>query len=114
VRTHGHACGQARPRSAPDRSGEDLPKIQLTLPEEIQRTLHIGKGDEVESAVHDDETDTLRGYVSIPHRPDLVLHPRLASRGTGSRSSDCLRVGTGHGSAQDMFTYLGSLSSTDE
>src|SRR6202020_3291926 len=42
------------------------PKAQLTLPEEIRRALHIGEGDEVEFAVHDDGTVTIRGYVSIP------------------------------------------------
>jgi AbrB family looped-hinge helix DNA binding protein len=41
-------------------------KGQLTLPEEICRTLHVGEGDEVEFAVHDDGTVSLRGYVSIP------------------------------------------------
>src|SRR5882724_12210686 len=42
------------------------PKAQLTLPDEIRRALHIGEGDEVEFAVHDDGTVTVRGFISIP------------------------------------------------
>ena len=34
--------------------------------QEIRRALHISEGDEVEFAVHDDGTITVRGYVSIP------------------------------------------------
>jgi AbrB family looped-hinge helix DNA binding protein len=38
------------------------PKAQLTLPEEIRSALHIGEGDEVEFAVQQDWTVTVRGY----------------------------------------------------
>ena len=41
-------------------------KAQLTLPDEIRRALHIGEGDEVEFALHDDGTVTVRGFISIP------------------------------------------------
>jgi len=39
------------------------PKAQLTLPEEIRSALHIGEGDEVEFAVQQDGTVTIRGYI---------------------------------------------------
>jgi antitoxin PrlF len=41
-------------------------KAQLTLPEEIRRALHVTEGDDVEFAVHEDGTVSVRGYVSIP------------------------------------------------
>ena len=37
------------------------PKAQLTLPDEVRRALHIGEGDEVYVAVHDEGTVTVRG-----------------------------------------------------
>jgi antitoxin PrlF len=46
------------------------PKAQLTLPEEIRRALHVGEGDDLEFAVQDDGTVTVRGFVAIPS--DLV------------------------------------------
>ena len=52
------------------------PKAQLTLPEEIRRALHISEGDEVEFAVHDDGTITVRGYVSIPTDQAWFFTPR--------------------------------------
>ena len=58
------------------------PKAQLTLPEEIRRALHIGEGDEVEFAVQEDGTVTIRGYVIHPDRSGMVLHPGVAGRGT--------------------------------
>jgi bifunctional DNA-binding transcriptional regulator/antitoxin component of YhaV-PrlF toxin-antitoxin module len=42
------------------------PKSQLTLPEEIRQALHVSIGDELEFAVQDDGTVTVRGYVSVP------------------------------------------------
>lgn len=41
-------------------------KAQLTLPEEIRRALGVDEGDDVEFAVQEDGTITVRGYVSIP------------------------------------------------
>lgn len=41
-------------------------KAQLTLPDAIRQALHVGEGDEVEFAVHDDGSITVRGYVSVP------------------------------------------------
>ena len=54
-------------------------KAQLTLPEEIRRALHISEGDEVEFAVHDDGTITVRGYdgalsISFHDCADEVVH----------------------------------------
>lgn len=42
------------------------PKAQLTLPEEIRQALHVRVGDELEFAVGEDGTITVRGFVSIP------------------------------------------------
>jgi antitoxin PrlF len=41
-------------------------KAQLTLPDPIRQALHVGEGDEIEFAVHEDGVITVRGYVSVP------------------------------------------------
>jgi antitoxin PrlF len=90
------------------------PKAQLTLPEEIRRALHIGEGDEVEFAVHEDGTVTIRGYVSIPtdqawfFTPEWLAGEREADQEIGAGR------GTAHKSAEDMFTHLDSLGSAGE
>jgi antitoxin PrlF len=89
-------------------------KGQLTLPEEICRTLHVGEGDEVEFAVHDDGTVSLRGYVSIPTDQAWFFTPEWLA---GEREADediAARHGTVHESAEDMFNHLDSLGSADE
>lgn len=89
------------------------PKAQLTLPEEIRHALHIGEGDEIEFAVHDDGTVTIRGYVSIPTDQAWFFTPEWL---TGEREADEeIRAGRGtiHESADDMFDHLGSLGSSD-
>jgi antitoxin PrlF len=89
------------------------PKAQLTLPEEIRHVLHIGEGDEVEFAVHDDGTVTIRGYVSIPTDQAWFFTPGWLA---GEREADqqiTAGEGTVHESAQDMFTHLDSLGSAD-
>lgn len=59
--------GMGQPPAQPVRARARLrPKAQLTLPEEIRRALRVREGDELEFAVHDDGTITVRGYVSIP------------------------------------------------
>jgi antitoxin PrlF len=86
------------------------PKAQLTLPAEIRRALHISEGDEVEFAVHDDGTITVRGYVSIPTDQAWFFTPRWLA---GEREADeeiAAGRGTVHESADDMFTHLGSLA----
>lgn len=90
------------------------PKAQLTLPEDIRPALHIGEGDEVESAVHDDGTVTLRGYVSIPTDQAWFFTPQWLA---GEREADqeiAAGRGTAHESAEDMFTHLDALGSADE
>ena len=82
------------------------PKAQLTLPEEIRRALHISEGDEVEFAVHDDGTITVRGYVSIPTDQAWFFTPRWLA---GEREADeeiAAGRGTVHESADDMFAHL--------
>jgi AbrB family looped-hinge helix DNA binding protein len=90
------------------------PKAQLTLPEEIRRALHIGEGDEVEFAVQNDETVTIRGYVSIPTDQAWFFTPEWLA---GEREADediAAGRGTVHESAEDMFDHLDSLGSADE
>lgn len=89
-------------------------KAQLTLPEEIRRALHISEGDEVEFAVLDDGTITVRGYVSIPTDQAWFFTPDWLS---GEREADeeiKAGRGTGHESAEDMFVHLGTLGSADD
>ena len=89
------------------------PKAQLTLPEEIRRTLHIGEGDEVEFAVHDDGTVTVRGYVSIPTDQAWFFTPEWLA---GEREADediAAGRGTVHESAEEMFARLDALGSAD-
>ena len=89
------------------------PKAQLTLPEEIRRALHIGEGDEVEFAVQEDGTVTIRGYVSIPTDQTWFFTPESLA---GEREADediAARRGTVHESAEDMFAHLDTLGPTD-
>ncbi len=86
------------------------PKAQLTLPEEIRRALHISEGDEVEFAVHDDGTITVRGYVSIPTDQAWFFTSQWL---TGEREADeemTAGRGTIHESADDMFAHLDALA----
>jgi antitoxin PrlF len=85
-------------------------KAQLTLPEEIGRALHISEGDEVEFAVHDDGTITVRGYVSIPTDQAWFFTPQWLA---GEREADeeiTAGRGTVHESADDMFAHLDVLA----
>ena len=81
-------------------------KAQLTLPEEIRRVLRVGEGDEVEFAVHEDGTVTMRGYVSVPtDQVWFFSQERLA----GKQQADngiAAGKGTVHGSAEAMFAHL--------
>jgi antitoxin PrlF len=90
------------------------PKAQLTLPEEIRRVLHIGEGDEVEFAVHDDGTVTLRGYVSIPTDQAWFFTPEWLAGEREATQEIAAGRGTAHESAKDMFHHLDSLGSADE
>lgn len=90
------------------------PKAQLTLPEEIRRALHVGEGDEVEFAVHDDGTITIRGYVSIPTDQAWFFTPEWLA---GEREADeDIAAGRGavHESAEEMFAHLDPLGSAGD
>ena len=89
------------------------PKAQLTLPEEIRRALHISEGDEVEFAIHDDGTITVRGFVSIPTDQAWFFTPDWLA---GEREADediAAGRGTLHETAEDMFTHLDALGAPD-
>ena len=89
------------------------PKAQLTLPEEIRRALHIGEGDEVEFAVQEDGTVTIRGYVSIPTDQAWFFTPEWLA---GEREADediAARRGTVHEPAEGMFAHLDTLGPAD-
>ncbi len=89
------------------------PKAQLTLPDEIRRALHVAEGDEVEFAVHEDGTVTVRGYVSIPtDQAWFFIGERLAAK---RQADDEIAggEGTAHGSAEAMFAHLESLGAAD-
>jgi AbrB family looped-hinge helix DNA binding protein len=89
------------------------PKAQLTLPEEIRRALHIGEGDDVEFAVHDDGTVTVRGFISVPtdqawfFTPDWLAGEREADEQIASASGQVFR------SADEMFAHLDALAGGD-
>jgi antitoxin PrlF len=88
-------------------------KAQLTLPEEIRRTLHIGEGDEVEFAIHEDGTVTIRGYVSIPTDQAWFFTPEWLAGEHEADDDITAGRGTVHETAEDMFTHLDSLGSAD-
>ena len=84
-------------------------KAQLTLPDEIRRALHIGEGDEVEFALHDDGTVTVRGFISIPTDQAWFFTPDWLA---GEREAD-EQIAAGRGrvfqSAEEMFAHLDAL-----
>jgi antitoxin PrlF len=86
------------------------PKAQLTLPEEIRRALHISEGDEVEFAVHDDGTITVRGYVSIPTDQAWFFTPQWLAGEREAEEEIAAGRGKIHGSADDMFAHLDALA----
>lgn len=89
-------------------------KAQLTLPDEIRRALHINEGDEVEFAVHDDGTITVRGYVSIPTDQAWFFTPGWLA---GEREADQeIEEGRGtvHESPEEMVNHLDTLGSADD
>ncbi len=85
------------------------PGAQLTLPEEILRALHIGEGDDVEFAVHKDETVTVRGYVSIPTDQAWFFTPEWLAREREADEEIAAGRGTVHEAVDDMFGHLDSL-----
>jgi antitoxin PrlF len=89
------------------------PKAQLTLQDEIRRALHIGEGDEVEFAVHDDGTVTVRGFISIPTDQAWFFTPDWLA---GEREAD-EQIASGRGrvfqSTEEMFARLDALPDED-
>lgn len=89
-------------------------KAQLTLPEEIRRALHIGEGDELEFAVHDDGTVTVRGFISIPTDQAWFFTPEWLA---GEQEAD-EQIAAGHGrtfeSADEMFAHLDALTTGED
>ena len=90
------------------------PKAQLTLPEEIRRALHIGEGDEVEFAVQEDGTVTIRGYVSIPTDQAWFFTPEWLAGEQEADNEIAAGRGTEHESADAMFAHLDGLGAADE
>jgi len=81
--------------------------------DQIRGALQIGEGDEVEFAVHDDGTITVRGYVSIPADQAWFFTPQWLA---GEREADediAASRGTVHESADDMFAHLDALGAAD-
>jgi len=77
--------------------------------DQIRGALQIGEGDEVEFAVHDDGTITVRGYVSIPADQAWFFTPQWLA---GEREADediAASRGSVHESADDMFAHLDAL-----
>ena len=72
--------GKRQQPSRPVRARAKLrPKSQLTLPEEIRHALRVKEGDELEFAVQEDGTITVRGYVSVPSDQVWRYAPRQDS-----------------------------------
>src|ERR1700733_3285977 len=86
------------------------PKAQLTLPEEIRRALHISEGDEVEFAVHDHGSITVRGYGSIPTDKAWLFPPDWLGGGREADEEIAAERGPAHESADDMFAHLDALA----
>ena len=89
-------------------------KSQLTLPDEIRQALHIGEGDEVEFAVLDDGTVTVRGYISIPTDQAWFFTPEWLAGEQEADEDITAGRGTIHESAEDMFAHLDALGSADD
>jgi len=88
-------------------------KAQLTLPEEIRRALRVTEGDEVEFAVHEDGTVTMRGYVSVPTDQVWFFTPERLAAKQQADYEIAAGSGTVHGSAEAMFAHLDALGATD-
>jgi len=90
------------------------PKAQLTLPDEIRRALNVSEGDEIEFAVHEDGTITVRGYVSVPTDQARYF---TSERHGGKQQIDLENAaGSGgmHGSSEATSTYLDALGAADQ
>ena len=89
------------------------PKAQVTLPEEIRRAMHVAEGDEIEFAVHADETITVRGYISVPSHQAWFFTPKgLAGKQQGD-DEIAAGGGTVRESAEAMFACLRTQGAAD-
>lgn len=70
-------------------------KAQLTLPEEVRHALRVSEGDEVEFAVQQDGTITVRGYVSIP-ADQLWRYAARRDDGPGAGDAPSPSAGAAH------------------
>jgi antitoxin PrlF len=89
-------------------------KAQLTLPDGIRRALHVGEGDEVEFAVHEDGIATIRGCASIPTHQAWFFTPEWLAGEQKADEDIAAGRGTVHESAEDMFAHLDHLGPADE
>lgn len=89
------------------------PKAQLTVPEEIKQALRVREGDEIEFAVHEDGTVTVRGFVSVP--TEHAWHFSVEGQAGKPQASDEIAAGGGavQGSSEAMVAYINSLGSAD-
>jgi len=88
------------------------PKAQLTLPEEIRRALHVGEGDEVEFAVQEDGTITVRGYVSVPS-DQAWFFTRQQQAGKQDADDEIAAGGSKHASTSAKVTHLEASGAAD-
>ncbi len=88
-------------------------KSQLTVPEEIRRALHVAEGDEVEFAVQEDGTVTVRGYVSIPTDQVWLFTSPVQASQQQAHEEIAAGQGTLHASPDAMFGYLDTLDAAD-
>jgi bifunctional DNA-binding transcriptional regulator/antitoxin component of YhaV-PrlF toxin-antitoxin module len=84
------------------------------LPDEIKRALRVSEGDELEFAVNEDGSITVRGFVSVPSdQAWFFTQERLAGQRQAGEEIAAGR-GTVHGSGGAMFAHLGTLGSADD
>jgi antitoxin PrlF len=76
----------------------------------LATALHISEGDEVEFAVHDDGTITVRGYVSIPTDRAWFFTPQWLAGEREAEEEIAAGRGTAHESADDMLAHLEALA----
>jgi len=109
----GATAAKEEPRPRVSARAKVRAKAQLTLPEEIRRVLRVGEGDEVEFAVYEDGTVTMRGYVSVPTDQVWFFTPELLAGKQQADDEIAAGEGTVHDSAEVMFAHLDAPGTTD-
>ena len=89
------------------------PKAQLTLPEAIRGALHIGEGDELEFAIQEDGTITVRGYVSVPSDQAWFFTPQELAGNERAHDEIAAGGGKAHPSTSAMFAHLAVTGAAD-